>query len=343
MQSSTSLASVKVSGQQANQVTFESAMKIFNQPFMDLIDQARAAHKAGFGISGKSNAVQISTLVSIKTGGCPEDCSYCSQSTRYKTGTKIEPMMSVEAVVEKAKRAKAAGADRFCMGAMGRGPRDQDLIKVCEMVREVRKLGLETCVTLGMLKPHQSEMLKEAGLDFYNHNVDTSPEFYDKVITTRTMQDRLDTIELVRQTGIKVCCGGILGMGETNDDRVKMLVLLANLETPPESVPINKLVRIPGTPLAGQPDIDPFDFVRTIALARILMPRSYVRLSAGRQQMSDELQALCFMAGANSIFYGEKLLTVSNPLPERDNQLFERLGLEKLESSGVSNSTACVR
>jgi biotin synthase len=239
--------------------------------------------------------------------------------------------MEVAEVVEAATRAKQVGSTRFCMGAAWRGPRDADLEVVCQMVTEVKKLGLETCVTLGLLKDHQVEMLKAAGLDFYNHNIDTSPEFYAQIITTRTFEDRLKTLELVRKAGVKVCCGGILGMGETTQDRLQMLVLLANLEEAPESVPINKLIKISGTPLEGQPDIDPLEFVRMIAIARILMPKSYVRLSAGREEMSDELQALCFMAGANSVFYGEKLLTTPNPVLENDLQLFERLGIQPMQ------------
>jgi len=309
------------------ELTFQEAKKIFELPFAELIYQAQSVHREHFN----PNAVQISTLLSIKTGRCPENCAYCPQSAHYKTGLQKEPLMEMEAVLEAARRAKEAGSTRFCMGAAWRGPHDEDLKRVCEMVKEVKKLGLETCVTLGLLKDGQAEMLKEAGLDFYNHNIDTSEEFYDKVITTRTFQDRLDTLGKVRESGIKVCCGGILGMGETNDDRIKMLVTLANLAEPPESVPINQLIRIPGTPLENESEVDPFDFVRTIALARILMPKAYIRLSAGREQMSDELQSLCFLAGANSMFYGEKLLTAGNPVPEKDNALFERLGLEKLQ------------
>lgn len=278
--------------------------------------------------------MQISTLLSIKTGGCPENCSYCPQSAHYPTGLKKEPLMTLEEVVQAAIRAKRSGATRFCMGAAWRGPRDKDLALVCKMIDEVKKLGLESCVTLGLLNDSQAEKLKQAGLDFYNHNIDTAPEFYNKIITTRTFEDRVNTLKSVRKSGIKVCCGGIIGLGETNDDRINMLVFLANLEEPPESVPINRLIKIPGTPLENQDPIDPFDFVRTIALARIMMPKSYVRLSAGRESMSDELQALCFMAGANSIFYGEKLLTTDNPIPEKDHRLFKRLGLEKLQHDG---------
>ena len=307
--------------------TLERAKLIFNLPFNEIIYEAQTIHRKHF----TPNEVQISTLLSIKTGSCPENCSYCPQSAHYQTGLKKEPLMALDDVLMAAKKAKEAGASRFCMGAAWRGPRDEDLEQVCAMVSEVKKLGLETCVTLGLLKDDQALRLKEAGLDFYNHNIDTSEEFYNKIITTRTFQDRIDTLNQVRKAGLKVCCGGIIGMGEDNDDRIKMLVTLANLDEPPESVPINKLIRIPGTPLEGQKEVDPFDFVKTIALARILMPKSYIRLSAGREQMSDEMQALCFLAGANSIFYGEKLLTADNPIPENDHLLFERLGLERLQ------------
>jgi len=305
--------------------TLEQARTIFALPFSEMLYEAQTCHRNHFA----PNKVQISTLLSIKTGGCPENCSYCPQSARYQTGLKKEPLMALEEVLAAATKAKEAGASRFCMGAAWRGPKDKDLDQVCEMVTEVKKLGLETCVTLGLLKEGQALRLKEAGLDFYNHNIDTSEDFYSKIITTRTFQDRIDTLDKVRHAGLKVCCGGIIGMGEDNDDRIKMLVTLANLDGPPESVPINKLIRIPGTPLEGQKEVDPFDFVRTIALARILMPQSYIRLSAGREQMSDEMQALCFLAGANSIFYGEKLLTADNSIPEDDQRLFKRLGLEK--------------
>nr|BAP01373.1 biotin synthase [Wolbachia sp. KTCN] len=306
--------------------TFAKAEQIFNLPFSELIYIAQTEHRKQFNPS----EVQISTLLSIKTGSCPENCSYCPQSAHYNTGLQKKPLLEIAEVIEAAKCAKEAGSTRFCIGAAWRGLRDQDLKVVCEMIREVKKFGLETCVTLELLKDYQANMLKEAGLDFYNHNIDTSEEYYNKVITTRTFQDRLETFESVRASGIKVCCGGILGMCETNEDRIKMLVLLANLNDPPESVPINMLIKIPGTPLENVADVDPFDFVRTIAIARIIMPKSYVRLSAGREKMSDELQALCFLAGANSIFYGEKLLTAQNPIPEQDNHLFQRLGLQKL-------------
>lgn len=308
-------------------LTLEQAKAIFNLPFNEIIYEAQTIHRKHFA----HNKVQISTLLSIKTGSCPENCSYCPQSAHYKTGLKKEPLMALDDVLIAAKKAKEGGASRFCMGAAWRGPRDEDLEQVCAMVSEVKKLGLETCVTLGLLKNDQALKLKEAGLDFYNHNIDTSEDFYNKIITTRTFKDRIDTLDNVRHAGLKVCCGGIIGIGEDNDDRIKMLVTLANLNEPPESVPINKLIRIPGTPLEGQKEVDPFDFVKTIALARILMPHSYIRLSAGREQMSDEMQALCFLAGANSIFYGEKLLTADNPIPENDQLLFERLGLESLQ------------
>jgi len=296
---------------------------LFARPFLDLLLEAQQVHRAHF----RPNTVQMSTLLSIKTGACPEDCAYCPQSVRYDTGLSREALMEVAAVKEAAERAKAAGATRFCMGAAYRSPKARDLAVICAMVQEVRALGLESCATLGMLEPAQARQLKEAGLDYYNHNLDTSPEFYGEIITTRTFQDRLDTLSAVRAAGLKVCCGGIVGLGETTTDRASMLATLAGLPSHPESVPINELVQVPGTPLHGLPPVDPFDFVRTIAVARIVLPRSHVRLSAGRTQMSDEMQALCFMAGANSIFYGEKLLTTGNPDVERDRTLLERLGL----------------
>lgn len=306
--------------------TLEAATDIFYLPLTELLYEAQSVHRKHF----KPNTIQISTLLNIKTGNCPEDCSYCSQSAHYKTELKKEPLMNVDKVVESAKQAKKNGSTRFCIGAAWRTPRDKDLKIVCDMIAKIKAIGIETCATLGLLNETQAQQLKEAGLDFYNHNIDTSAEFYSKVITTRTFEDRLTTIDAVRKSGVKVCCGGILGMGETNADRIKMLVLLANLEQPPESVPINKLIKIPGTPLANAKSIDSFDFIRTIALARILMPKSYVRLSAGREEMSQELQALCFMGGANSIFYGEKLLTTNNQIPDIDDILFEKLGLVKL-------------
>lgn len=304
-------------------MNYETAYKIFNQPFHNILYQAHTVLRENFD----PHAIQISTLINIKTGGCPENCAYCPQSAHYQTGLSKAPLMSVEAVEEAACKAKGMGATRLCLGAAWRGPNDRDLDKVLEMVRVIKKQGLESCVTLGLLKEHQAQKLKEAGLDYYNHNIDTSPEFYNEVITTRDFEDRIQTLEHVRNADIKICCGGIIGMGESNEDRVKMLVFLANLPTPPESVPINQLIPIPGTPLAQVHAPDPFDFIRTIALARILMPQARVRLSAGRESMSDELQALCFFAGANSIFYGEKLLTAANPTPEKDQNLFNRLGL----------------
>ena len=305
--------------------TLEQAQKLFELPFLELIYKAQTVHIKHFECS----EVQVSTLLSIKTGTCPENCSYCPQSGHYKTGLQKQPLMDLSEVLSAAKLAKANGSTRFCMGAAWRGPSDKDLNTVCNMVSEVKKLGLETCATLGLLKDDQAQQLKEAGLDFYNHNIDTSPEFYEQIITTRKFQDRIDTLEHVRDAGLKVCCGGIIGMGETNEDRMSMLVVLANMDVPPESVPINQLIPIPGTPLEKQHPVDGFDFVRTIAVARIMMPNSYVRLSAGREQMSDELQALCFMAGVNSIFYGNKLLTADNAAPDRDASLFMRMGLKK--------------
>jgi biotin synthase len=303
--------------------TLAEAQALFALPFVDLLFRAQQIHRDHHAPS----TVQMSTLLSIKTGACPEDCAYCPQSVRYDTGVGREALMLVAEVREAATRAKAAGATRFCMGAAYRSPKAKDLAVIKEMISEVRALGLETCATLGMVTPAQAGELKEAGLDYYNHNLDTSPEFYGEIITTRTYQDRLDTLAAVRSAGMKVCCGGIVGMGEKPTDRAALLLTLANLPEHPESVPINNLVQVPGTPLHGREPIDPFDFVRTIAVARVMMPRSHVRLSAGREEMSDELQALCFMAGANSIFYGEKLLTTGNPDVEKDQKLFARLGL----------------
>ena len=296
---------------------------LFALPFADLMFRAQAAHRANHD----PNAVQRATLLSIKTGACPEDCAYCPQSVRYDTGLEREKLVPLDEVRAHAQAAKDAGATRFCMGAAWRSPKKRDVEAVAAMIREVRALGMETCATLGMLTTEQAHELKDAGLDYYNHNVDTSPEFYGEIITTRTYQDRLDTLAAVREAGLNVCCGGIVGMGETTRDRASMLATLANLPQHPESVPINQLVRVPGTPLAGQKEVDPFDFVRTIAVARIVMPKAAVRLSAGREVMSDELQALCFLAGANSIFYGEKLLTTGNPDVARDRALFDRLGI----------------
>jgi biotin synthase len=298
---------------------------LFDLPFNDLLYRAQTVHRASFD----PNAVQVSTLLSIKTGGCPEDCGYCPQSVHHESAVEPEKLMDVEAVVDAARKAKQSGASRFCMGAAWRNPRGRNFERVVEMIERVRAEGLETCVTLGMLDAGQSERLKAAGLDYYNHNLDTSPEFYGDIITTRTYQERLDTLQNVRDAGINVCCGGIVGMGESRTDRASLLQQLASQTPHPESVPVNLLVRVAGTPLEEQADLDPFEFVRTIAVARILMPQSHVRLSAGRESMTDELQALCFHAGANSIFYGEKLLTTPNPEADRDIQLFERLGLHR--------------
>ncbi len=296
---------------------------LFALPFNDLLFRSHALHRRHFD----PNAVQVSTLLSIKTGACPEDCKYCPQSARYHTGLKTEKLMHVKEVVAQAERARDSGATRFCMGAAYRSPRDQDLEPIIEMVKAVRALGMETCATLGMLTRAQAQKLAAAGLDYYNHNIDTSAEYYGKIITTRCFQDRLDTLRYVRDAGMQVCCGGIIGMGEGVPDRAAMLHTLATLPEHPESVPINRLVQVEGTPLYGRADVDPFDFIRVIAVARILMPRSHVRLSAGRAQMSDEMQALAFFAGANSIFYGEKLLTTENPQQAADRRLFARLGI----------------
>jgi biotin synthase len=303
--------------------TLAQVEALYALPFIDLLLQAQRVHREHHA----PNTVQMSTLLSIKTGACPEDCAYCPQSVRYDTGVAREALMDVAAVRACAARAKAAGATRFCMGAAYRAPKARELAAIAAMIGEVRALGLESCATLGMLSAAQARELKAAGLDYYNHNLDTSSEYYGAIITTRTYQDRLDTLEAVRAAGLKVCCGGIIGMGESPRDRARLLLTLANLAAHPESVPINRLVRVRGTPLEHAAQIDPFDFVRTIAVARILMPRAQVRLSAGREDMSDELQALCFVAGANSIFYGEKLLTTGNPDVARDRELFERLGL----------------
>ncbi|WP_306909384.1 biotin synthase BioB [Rhizobium mesoamericanum] len=297
---------------------------IYNLPFNDLLYRAHGIHRANFD----PNAVQISRLLSVKTGGCAEDCGYCSQSAHYPTGLKASKLMEVERVLAEARKAKEGGATRYCMGAAWRSPKDRDMDAIIAMVEGVRALGMETCMTLGMLTAQQSARLADAGLDYYNHNIDTSERFYSEIISTRSFADRLKTLANVREAGIKVCAGGILGMGETVEDRISMLVTLANLPTPPESVPINMLIPIPGSRLANAQPIDPIDFVRTVALARILMPTSDVRLSAGRTDMSDEMQALCFFAGANSIFVGETLLTADNPGEDQDAALFRRLGLK---------------
>ena len=305
----------------------EEILALFDLPFTELLYQAAGVHRAHFDPA----EVQVSTLLSVKTGGCPEDCAYCPQAQRYHTGVEAQKLMELDAVLDKARAAKAAGASRFCMGAAWRSPKDRDIPMVAAMIREVKALGLETCATLGMLSNGQARALRDAGLDYYNHNLDTAPEFYGEIVRTREYRDRLDTLEHVRDAGMKTCCGGIVGMGETREHRVGLLLALANLPAHPDSVPINRLVQVEGTPLHGVAQLDPFEFVRTVAVARILMPKSMVRLSAGRESMSDELQALCFAAGANSIFYGEKLLTTGNPDVERDQALFARLGLRPME------------
>jgi biotin synthase len=299
------------------------ARDIYNLPFNDLLFRAQTVHRAHFD----PNTVQLSRLLSIKTGGCPEDCGYCSQSAHAPTGLKASKLMEVERVVDEARKAKAGGATRYCLGAAWRSPKQRDLDSVIAMVQGVKALGMETCVTLGMLSPSQADELAAAGLDYYNHNIDTSERFYQEIITTRSFADRLETLDHVREAGIKVCAGGILGMGETADDRIDMLLTLANLPVPPESVPINMLIPMPGTKLADVASVDPIDFIRVIALARILMPQSHVRLTAGRTKMTDEMQALCFFAGANSIFVGDTLLTAANPGDDRDSSLLRRLGL----------------
>ncbi|MDA9818116.1 biotin synthase BioB [Flavobacteriaceae bacterium] len=291
--------------------------------FMDLIFEAAKIHRQYHD----ANKIQTSNLLSIKTGSCPEDCKYCPQSAHHNTGLKKEPFMEVSKVVDAARKARSSGATRFCMGAAWRNLNDRDLDKVCDMVAEVKNLGLETCVTLGMVNQKQSKKLKDAGLDYYNHNIDSSPEYYKEIISTRTFDDRLKTLESIRESGLKTCSGGIVGMGESPQDRAKMLITLANLPEHPQSVPINKLVKVKGTPLENVPSIDNFDFIKIIATARIMMPKSFVRLSAGREEMNEEMQALCFLAGANSIFYGDKLLTTANPEHEADNVLFKKLGI----------------
>jgi biotin synthase len=321
-------------GEIRNDWRLDEIEALFALPFSDLIYHAQRVHRQHFD----PNAVQVSTLLSIKTGACPEDCAYCPQSVRFDTGIETERLMAVEDVLDQARNAKAAGATRFCMGAAYRSPKAKQLEAIEEMVRGVADLGLETCATLGMLDAAQAQSLKRAGLDYYNHNLDTSERYYAEVITTRTYQDRLDTLKAVRDADIKVCCGGILGMGETPRDRAEMLLTLATLSEHPESVPINLLVQVEGTPLYGTDALDPIDFVRNIAVARLLMPASHVRLSAGRSQMSDETQALCFLAGANSIFYGDKLLTTANPDANRDRRLFDRLGINAETSPAEARS-----
>lgn len=327
-------------GQVRTDWTLAEVNALFALPFADLLFHAQRVHRQYFN----PNEVQISTLLSIKTGACPEDCAYCSQSIRFDTGLKSEPLMDLDAVLEKARVAKANGATRFCMGAAYRSPKPKQLAQIAQMVSEVRAMGMETCVTLGMLTPEQARQLKDAGLDYYNHNLDTSESHYAKVITTRTYQDRLDTLEAVRSAGINVCCGGILGMGETELDRAQLLLTLATLPEHPQSVPINQLMQVAGTPLHGAAKVEGLEFVRCIAVARLLMPRAHVRLSAGRSEMSEETQALCFLAGANSIFYGDKLLTTENPDENTDRRLFERLGIsiEASRAGEASRPTACV-
>lgn len=303
----------------------EEIQALFEQPFSDLMYQAQTVHRANFD----PNQVQVSTLCSIKTGACPEDCSYCPQSARYDTGLEKEKLMAVQAVIEEAKAAKTSGATRFCMGAAWRSPKGKDMGYVTDMVKGVKALGLETCMTLGMLKDEQAQQLADAGLDYYNHNLDTSPEYYGDVITTRTYADRLETLDNVRNAGMKVCCGGIVGMGEEESDRAGLLQQLANMKEHPESVPVNMLVKVEGTPMADEADLDPFDFIRTIAVARIVMPKSHVRLSAGREEMNEQMQSMAYLAGANSIFYGEKLLTTPNPDANKDMLLFKRLGIHQ--------------
>ena len=307
---------------------------LFELPFNDLMFRAQQVHREHFD----ANAVQLSTLLSIKTGGCEEDCGYCSQSSHHETGLKAEKLMDVDTVLDAARAAKANGASRFCMGAAWRNPKERHMPALTEMVRGVKELGLETCMTLGMLEDEQAKELADAGLDYYNHNLDTSPEFYGQVISTRTYQDRLDTLDRVRDAGINVCCGGIIGMGESRRERAGLISQLANLNPYPESVPINNLVAIEGTPLEGTAPLDPFEFVRTIAVARITMPKAVVRLSAGREQLDDAMQAMCFLAGANSMFYGDQLLTTSNPQTQRDRALFERLGIRASQADMLAEN-----
>jgi len=321
--------------------TIEKVMELFALPFPEIIYQAQTIHKTFFPAAD----MQLSTLLNIKDGGCPEDCHYCPQAARYNTGVSAKKLMDAAIVKKQAEAAKAAGATRFCMGAAWRELKDRDVPAIKKLIQEIKSLGMESCVTLGMLTEEQAGELKDAGLDYYNHNVDSSPEFYQEIITTRTYDDRLQTLQHVRHAGIKVCCGGIVGMGETRADRAGMLVTLANMNPAPESVPINNLVPIPGTPLANQPPIDPFEFVRTIAVARIMIPHARVRLSAGRTHMSDEMQALCFLAGANSIFYGEKLLITANPEIAKDRDLLARLGIavQTASTSPQCEATALLR
>jgi biotin synthase len=333
------MPSTQIDGVIRHDWSVDQVQALFDLPFNDLLFRAQTVHRQHFD----PNQVQVSTLLSIKTGACPEDCKYCPQSARYNTGLEKERLMEVERVVEKAKQAKASGSTRFCMGAAWKHPHERDMPYVTEMVRRVKELGLETCMTLGMLSQDKADQLAEAGLDYYNHNLDTSPEFYDKIITTRTYEDRLNTLDHVRSAGMKVCSGGILGLGEQASDRIGLLRQLANLPVQPESVPINMLVKVKGTPLEDVEDLDPLVFIRTIAVARLMMPKSHVRLSAGRESMSDEMQAMAFMAGANSIFYGECLLTTPNPEKNRDLMLFRRLGInpeQRIEEDDQSQEAA---
>ncbi len=324
VESPISLSSLRPSkGVPESRWTVAAVEALYELPFMDLLYRAQQTHRQHFN----PNEVQLSTLLSIKTGGCAEDCGYCPQSAHFETGLKASKILPLDEVLDAARAAKAQGATRFCMGAAWRSPKERDMEQVTAMIEGVRGLGMETCMTLGMLDEQQAHQLKDAGLDYYNHNLDTSPDYYGSVITTRTYQDRLDTLQNVREAGINVCCGGIVGMGETRTQRAGLIAQLANLDPYPESVPINNLVAVPGTPLGDAEPIDPFEFVRTIAVARITMPTTMVRLSAGREQMDEALQALCFAAGANSIFYGDRLLTTSNPQAQRDRALFQRLGL----------------
>ncbi|MBR8511916.1 biotin synthase BioB [Burkholderia cenocepacia] len=327
-------AAIPVAAPASQRWRVADVVALFELPFNDLMFRAQQMHREHFD----ANAVQLSTLLSIKTGGCEEDCGYCSQSSHHDTGLKAEKLMDVDTVLEAARAAKANGASRFCMGAAWRNPKERHMPALTEMVRGVKELGLETCMTLGMLENEQARQLADAGLDYYNHNLDTSPEFYGQVISTRTYQDRLDTLDRVRDAGINVCCGGIIGMGESRRERAGLISQLANLNPYPESVPINNLVAIEGTPLEGTAPLDPFEFVRTIAVARITMPKAVVRLSAGREQLDDAMQAMCFLAGANSMFYGDQLLTTSNPQTQRDRALFERLGIRASQADALSDN-----
>ncbi|WP_321863105.1 biotin synthase BioB [Burkholderia cenocepacia] len=327
-------AAIPVAAPTSQRWRVADVVALFELPFNDLMFRAQQVHREHFD----ANAVQLSTLLSIKTGGCEEDCGYCSQSSHHDTGLKAEKLMDVDTVLDAARAAKANGASRFCMGAAWRNPKERHMPALTEMVRGVKELGLETCMTLGMLEDEQAQQLANAGLDYYNHNLDTSPEFYGQVISTRTYQDRLDTLDRVRDAGINVCCGGIIGMGESRRERAGLISQLANLNPYPESVPINNLVAIEGTPLEGTAPLDPFEFVRTIAVARITMPKAVVRLSAGREQLDDAMQAMCFLAGANSMFYGDQLLTTSNPQTQRDRALFERLGIRASQADALAEN-----